>query len=302
MKRAIVVVVVVMCFVSLFAFAGDPPKAPKYIWVQTVTIAGDKSESYTNLVGQLRHAVDTLKTDSYWISASAITGDLRQVTFVSFYDSMAAAEKDIMGYDKVFTELKRGNPNFWTEIGAIEQEPHAAFATFREDLSYQPDKVPAAEAKWWHVKTIHLTPGSRTEFSDLLKEEIDILAKAKVEEHFLVYEVSAGVPTTGQVFYIVTEMKSLAEMDADHSEQLKPFFTPLVRAHFESVVHKIVTRAEDNLLMVRPDMSRPPQTYVAANPDFWTIKEPEAVAAKGKAKPKKPAKIAESIPPKVDKN
>ncbi len=302
MKRAIALVVVVMCFVSLFAFAGDPPKAPKYIWVQTVSIAGDKSESYINLVGHLRRAVDTLKSESYWISASAMTGDMRQVTFVSFYDSMAAAEKDIMGYPQVSAEVKRANPNFWAEIGAIEQEPRASFAMFREDLSYQPDKVPTADAKWWHVKTIHLTPGSRTEFSDLLKEEIDLLTKAKVDEHFLVYEVSAGVPTTGQVYYIITAMKSLSEMDSDNSEQLKPYFTPLVRAHFESTVQKIVTRAEDNLLMIRPELSRPPQAYVAANPDFWTIKEPEPVATKGKAKPKKPGKIAENMPPTVEKN
>ena len=302
MKRAIVFVVAVMCFVSLFSFAADSPKAPKYIWVQTVSIAGDKSEPYINLVGQLRHAADTLKTDSYWISASAMTGDLRQITFVSFYDNMAAAEKDIMGYSQISAELKRGNPNFWTEIGAIEQEPRAALAMLREELSYQPDKIPYGEAKWWRIKTLHLAPGARMEFADLMKEEIDILTRAKVDEPFLVFEVSAGVPTTGQVYYIVTEMKSLAEMDTDNSEQLKPFLTPLVREHFQTVARKIVTRAEDNLFMIRPELSRPPQTYVAANPDFWTIKESEPVAAKGKAKPKKPAKMVENIPPTVDKN
>jgi hypothetical protein len=55
-------------------------------------------------------------------------------------------------------------------------------------------------------------------------------------------------------------------------------------------------------LMVRPEMSRPPQTFVAANPDFWTIKQPEAVTAKAKVKAKKTVKEAESIPPKLDKN
>ncbi|MDT8067462.1 MAG: hypothetical protein ROO76_04780 [Terriglobia bacterium] len=301
MKRAIVVVVIVMCLVSLVAFAEDATKVPKYIWVQNVTVAGDKAESYRGLVGQYRRAVDTVKSDSYWITASSLTGDLRQLTFVSFYNSMAAAEKDFAD-PAISAEVKRVNPNFWTETGAAELEPRGSVAVYREDLSFQPGKVPPPEVKWWRIKTIHVKPGYRTAFADLMKEEIELLNNAKVDEHFAVYEVIAGVPTTGQVYYIVTQMKSLGEMDADYSEQMKPFVTPVIREHLEAVVQKIVTRVEDNLLMVRPDLSRAPQAFLAANPVFWTIKEPETVAAKGKAKAKKPAKEAESIPPKLDKN
>jgi hypothetical protein len=37
------------------------------------------------------------------------------------------------------------------------------------------------------------------------------------------------------------------------------------------------------LLSVRPEISKPADTLVAANPEFWTVKEePTAVATKGK--------------------
>lgn len=295
MKKVSVAVIALMCFVSLFAFAGDTPKAPKYISVQNVTIAGDKSESYLGLVAQFRQAAETVKSDSYWITASSFTGDLRQLTFVSMYDSFAAFQKDIDWYPKISEEVKRINPNFWKETGAAELQPTGSIAVIREDLSYHPDKISAAETKWWHVKTIHLAPGHRTAFADLMKEEIELLNKAKVDESFTVYEVMAGVPTTGQVYYIVKNMKSLADMDVDYLGQMKEAYTPVIRAHFESVVQKIVTHTEDNLFMVRPEMSRPPQTFVAANPDFWTIKAPESATAKAKVKAKKPVKEAEKL-------
>ncbi len=295
MRKAIVVVVATLCFASLFAFAADPPKKPTYIWVQSVAIAEGKSESYPGLVAQYRRAAENAKADNYWLAATSLTGDLRQATFVSVYDSFAAAEKDILGYQKISTEAKKINPNFLAEASAAELEPHGAIAVLRDDLSYQPDKVPTAMAKWWRVKTIHLAPGHRTQFAELMKAEIDMLTKAKVDESFAVYEVVAGVPTTGQVYYIVAHMKSLADMDVDYSEQVKAVFTPMIQAQFESIVQKIVTKAEDNLYMVRPDMSRPPQSFVAANPEFWTIKEQEPVAAKGKAK--KPAIEAGNLKP-----
>ena len=122
-----------------------------------------------------------------------------------------------------------------------------------------------------------------------MKQEQDILQKSGADEHFLMYVVIAGVPAPGATYYIVIPRKSLAEMDVDNSAKMKDLVTPLIRQHMDSMAGDILTRIETNILMVRPDMSRPPQTFLAANPDFWTIKEPAASAMAAKKKPKKTA-------------
>jgi hypothetical protein len=104
-----------------------------------------------------------------------------------------------------------------------------------------------------------------------------------------------GLPSSGSAYYFVTPMKSLSEMDVDNSEKQKAVFTPMVIHKFEGRMEQMVSYIQSDLLMVRPDLSRAPKSFVAANPEFWTPKEPMPVLAKSK-KAKKP--LAETIPPK----
>jgi hypothetical protein len=276
------------CLLTGFISAAEPAAPAKYIWTQHVTLAGDKAPNYPNLVGQWRHAAETTKSEVFWIAASNLTGDVRQVNFVSFYDTFAAVEKDMTAYKSIEAEVAQKNPHFAGEAGAAELEPRSTIAKYIPELSYQPEKVRAPDAQWWEVTTIHLKPGHMTAFADLVKQELDLLKKGNIDEHFLMYQLVAGLPTYGAAYYIVVPMKSLAEMDVDKSAQGKDIFTPMIRQHFEQAMEEIVSRVETNLLMVRPDMSRPPETFVSANPKFWTIQEPTApVVAKGKKSPKK---------------
>ncbi len=288
MKRVITALVVLVFFAGLFAYAGDNPQAnvkiAKYIIVQHVVIAEGKAPAYPGLLAQYRHAADAIKSESYWLGASYMTGDLRQATFVIPYPSFEMLEKSMKGMEKIYAEASRTNPNFAMETSLSELSPRGTIAKYREDLSYRPLAVPLPDAKYWMITSIHIAPGYRTQFADLVKEEIALLEKAKIEEHFVAYEVMAGLPTTGSSYFFVTNLKSLADLDIDRSEQANAIFTPLVRAHFDSAVQKMVVGIEDNILQVRPEFSRPPATFLAANPDFWTVKEPPPVVAKTKGK------------------
>ncbi len=287
--RKVFVAVLMACLLSAFAFAGDNAAPPKYLWTQHVTLAGDKIANYSTLVTQFRRAAETSKANVNWIAASNLTGEVRQVHFISFYDNLAAIETDMPAYKSIEDELKQKNPNFSAEAGAAELEPRSTIARYLPELSYQPDKVAFSDAKWWEITTVYIKPGQRSAFTELVKQEQELLQKSGAEEHFLMYYLFAGMPTPGGAYYIVIPRKSLAEMDVDNSSKMKDLITPLIRQHIDKMAGEIITRIETNLLMVRPDMSRPPQTFLASNPDFWTIKEPAqpAVAAK-KKQPKKP--------------
>lgn len=280
--RKLIGCILLVLIVGGLAFAADAAAPPKYIWVQYVSVAGDKSDAYPKLVAQFQRAVDASKADVFWVATTNLTGDPRQANFISFFDNMGAVEKEIGTYDNVSVEAVKINPNIWTEMGAAEQQPHSIIAKFVPELSYRPEKVALSEAKWWSVTTIHLKPGHMTAFAELIKQEQELLKKADIDEHFLVYAVMAGLPTSGAAYYIIVPMKSLTEMDTDHSAQASTVFTPIVRRHFESAVEKMVSQIQSNLLMVRPNMSRPPKSFLAANPEFWTVKEPAPAVAQGK--------------------
>lgn len=281
MKKVFVGMLLV-CLFSGFVLAADTAAPPKYIWTQHVTVAGDRSAMYPNLIAQFRRAVENTKSDIFWIAASNITGEMRQVNFISFYENLASIEKDMGTYEKISAEATKKSPNFWAEMGATELAPRSVIAKYAPELSYHPEKVAAADARWWEVTTIHLKPGHISAFAELIKQEQELLKKGDIDEHFLVYQVVAGLPTSGSAYFIVVPMKSLAEMDVDRSAQAMTIFTPIIRRHFETVVEKMVSHIDTDLLMVRPEMSRPPQTFLAANPDFWTVKEPAPDLAKSK--------------------
>ncbi len=289
MRKAFAVTLLVVFLPGLVALAQETAKQPKYIWSQSVTIAEGKSMSYPGLLSEFRRAADTIKADTHWLAASNLTGDMRQVVYLSAYNNYAGIETDLASFEKIAAEAVKANPNFAAESGASERAPMGTIAKYREDLSYQPDKVPGPQTKYWEVTTIMLKPGHMTDFAELVKDEIGLLKTAGMDENFLVYQVMAGLPSTGSAFYIVKPMKSLAEMDAGDSEKAKAVFTPIIRRQFESQVAKMVSHIESNLLMVRPDLSRPPQTFLAANPDFWTVKEPAAPVTAKARKTKKAA-------------
>ncbi len=291
MKRLIAVLGAIVLLVSVAAVAAEnpaPTKIPKYIWTQQVTIAEGKGANYVKAIAQFKRSAEPLNSNTYWIAAGNLTGDMRQVTYVSFSDKFGGIEQQAAGFGKIYEETMRANPNFAAEIGAVELAPFGTVAQYMPELSYQPEKVALADAKWWKITTIHLKPGYIGEFAELMKQEIELLKKGKLDEHFLLYAVEAGLPTTGSAYYIVVPMKSLSELDVDYSDTAALIFTPIVRRHFESVVKEAVSRIEVQYLMVQPELSRPTPAMLAANTEFWTVKEPPAVAAKGK-QPKKSA-------------
>ncbi len=248
-----------------------PDRAGKYLLTEQVTIAEGAAPSYPGLVARLLAAADEARADTWWIAADNMTGDLRRVTNLSFYDSFASFERNVRASRGIAATAARRNDGLATGSDPILAR-HSSLAVLREDLSFQPDKVPPSAAKYWSVTTMFLKAGHMSDFAERTKLEIDLLKRAGLDHHFLVYQVTVGVPSSGSVFYVMTPMRALAEMDADDSSNAAAaaVFTPEVRKRFETMNQQMISGVESDLLMVRPDLSRPPASYVAANPGFWT--------------------------------
>ncbi len=229
-----------------------PDKPGRYLLTRQLAIPGDSAPA------QLREAAGQATPDTWWIATGNITGDLRRVTTFTFYESYASFEKSLLA--------SRGGD-------ALAMKGNASLAALRDDLSFNPDKLPPSAARYWAVTTMYLKAGHLSDFAERTKIEIDLLKKAGLDHQFLVYQVLVGVPSSGAVFYVITPIKALADMDVDDSAKAAPVFTEEVRRRLETLNQQMISGIESDVLMVRPDLSRPPASYVAADPAFWTPKQ-----------------------------
>ncbi len=277
MNRSFIAVALVLaCLLSSVARAQTPQPADRpgrYLLTRQITVADGTAASYGAIVAQMRDAADHLKADTWWIAAGNVTGDLRRVTNFTFYDSYASFEKDLRAVRDIGVESVRRNAAFADSSGQHVLGSHSSLAALREDLSFNADKVPPSAARYWAITTMYLKAGHMSDFAERTKLEIELLKKAGLDHQFLVYQVLVGVPSTGSVFYVITPIKTLADMDVDDSAKAAAVFTSEVRRRFETLNQQMISGIESDVLMVRPDLSRPPASYVAADPRFWGLEK-----------------------------
>jgi hypothetical protein len=244
------------------------------------------------MVREYKEAAASTKPDMYWLAGTNITGDEREVTFLTFHDSFASVEKSLGAFESIERAVHMKDASFDREAAESEQASHSALFKLRDDLSYNPTKVDPAHTTRWRVLVVGLKPGRATAFAELAKERIELYKKGNLDEHWIAYQSMSGPPA----IVFVTALRSLADLDADQSEARKAIFTPSVQRQHDAVVQETVAYTEINYVAVRPEMSRPAPALVAANPDFWTVKEAATVVAGKKTRKAKGAAEPASKP------
>lgn len=247
----------------------------RYLSLEQITLAEGRKASYPSFVSLVREAADRTKADTtWWIAVANLTGDSRRVTNMTFHETFAAFEAAIVANRGITVAAADGDPGFAARRGEHVLASSSSLAVLRDDLSFQPAKVPPSAARYWSITTMFLKAGHMSDFAERTKLEIDLLKRGGLDHHFLVYQVLLGVPSSGAVFYVITPMRTLAEMDADDSAKAARLFTPDVRRRFEAMNREMVSGIESDLLVVRPELSRPPASFVSANPGFWPVTSP----------------------------
>ncbi len=286
MAKKFAMAVALVCLCGLFAFGQSTANQPsRYVWWETANVAAGKYELFSKLVAQEREASTTAAPDVYWIAGTPITGDADRVTFVTFHDNMASVEKMMTAFDKMGQAITLKNANFLAQVGEALPSSHWVLAEYSKELSYRADLVPIANTTWWASSLFNLKPGCEYEFGDVVKQVADLHKKAGDNEHWTAYNIRAGYPEPSVLF--VTTLRSLAELDQEPSAASKELFESApMRQMFQKIGKECISHIESTYSRVDPKLSRAPQSLVAANPDFWTIKEeaPAVAAKKGKAK------------------
>jgi hypothetical protein len=111
----------------------------------------------------------------------------------------------------------------------------------------------------------------------MIKQEIELRRNSNNGDHWIAYEVLAGGP--GNTLFMVTPVKSLADLEEDYDEALRKVMSPETMQQFQGWIRQAVTGYEVNFEGISPEWSRPTQSVVAANPEFWNRQNGPAYAS-----------------------
>ena len=288
MAKLLAIGLAVACACSTYASAQDSKSSDqpsKYVWYSVEKINSGKFGVYMKVASQFREAVNTSAPDVHWIAGSPITGDSDRITYVTFHDNLASIEKMMKDMDKVGEALMK-NASLSAQEAESSGGSQMVLAEYNKELSYRPEMVPLSHTTWWSVELVGLRPGCEEDLKNIARQVIDLHKKAGDNDHWTAYDIRGGAPEPAVLF--VQTMRSLADGDQEPPAAAKELFdSPLVKQAFSKFDRECVTHVESSYSRVEPSLSRPPQSLVAANPDFWTVKE-EAPTVATKTKSKKP--------------
>lgn len=269
MKKTFVWVLAMVVACSVVAVAGDMSdnsNVPKLIRLSKFEVKIGKMDEFTGLSHQVKQALNAGNADYHFVAATPIAGPGGVVDFLAFYDDYGQIEKSMKSYYETTTALMK-TAEFSRGASDSVQGAQGIIAKFRPDLSYNPQKLDLANATSWELTMIRLKPGYSRDFEDLEKQSIELHQKGNIDEHWVVYQVQYGAQTPSFIF--LTALKSLADLDTDRKAAHEAVFTEAVRRQFSRIFKEAGDSEQSTILTVRPDLSRPPKTLVAANPTFW---------------------------------
>jgi hypothetical protein len=242
---------------------------------------------------------------SRWIGLVPLTGDENVSLFLSPYGSFAAFEASNNAWEQAMgtATAKAEMEQLERQNAEVQNSWRTMLARHRADLSYRPRSVKeAAQSRYFSINSVRLKPGRAPDYSDYIKALNIAREKANVDVHTAVYQVVGGAPTG--TFLTFTTYRSLKEVDdgfaradADQKALEAALGGPTVVERRRQLISEIVAEGQVNLYALNPRMSRAPEQFAAADPDFWTPK-PAAAGAKALAvKKETPAKKEEKPKP-----
>jgi hypothetical protein len=285
MRKAISLAFALMFLATVCVWA-QSSSAPKILMISRQTLKEGRITQYQGLDRQVRQLIHKSDPNLNWITATAYTGADNEEAYFQFFNSYAEVEQVNDAFGKAAGTLF-ASADFNQTVADTEQSGRNVIAMFRENLSLNPEKLDVAHAKYWQVSFARVKPGSGAQFA-LLRQDINTRLKtAGFDDHYLVYEVQYGIP--GTTYITIRDLKSLADLDTSRGKAYEEAVPQNLRDESTAWVKENALGTERVIYQVRPELSHPAQTLVAANPDFWSIKEQEQAPVVANKKTKKQA-------------
>lgn len=280
MKRALVLLLGLLLAGSVLAVAGDDSSAasagiPRIITFIREDIKIGKMSAHDDLVRAVRRTATEQRADLYWVAGRSLTGNTSDFVNIRFFNNYA----DIDRANEAFANAMRANMqnvNFSRDAVDSHVKGREIIAEYREDLSYGQPRFDIANSTRWKVTFVQLKPGTTSDYAEARRTAMDLWKQANADVNSIAYEVTAGAPSP--TFIFLTSLRSLADLDVDRSAAMKKVYSPAIKRHLSNVDRDSVVSKETSIIAVRPEISRPTDAIVAANPSYWTVRDEPVVA------------------------
>jgi hypothetical protein len=216
-----------------------------------------------------------------WLAMTTMAGP-SEAWFLSGYPSYEGYQKvqDAMSANAALTAE---GDRFSALDGEHLSRTSTILATYRPALSYQAD-VRLPDMRYMQVDVVRVKAGYDNEFRDAWRGIVAAHTQAKLDEHWAMYEVDAGMPDTTFLFFY--PRKSLAEIDKAGPMHAADTYRNAVgesgRQKQREMMRGSVEASQTLVFQLRPQMSLLTKEWIDGDPAFWALKPPPA--------PAKPAK------------
>jgi hypothetical protein len=215
-----------------------------------------------------------------WLAMTTVAGP-NEAWFLSAQESWEALQKqeDTMNASAALTA---DQDRFSSQDGEYLSRTSSLVAAYRPNISYQ-SGVKLPEMRYMMVDVVRVKPGHIREFVESWRGIIAAHEKAKMDEHWAVYQVVAG--DRDGTFLFMYPMKSLTEMDKAGPMHSDGAYRDAVgeggRVRQNEVTIAAVESSQRLVFRMDPKMSLLTKAWTDADP-FWVPKPAPvpAVAAK----------------------
>jgi hypothetical protein len=256
----------------------EPPGPPPFLSIYREVMKPGKAAAHEKNEATWAAAFAKASAPVNYIAMTSVTGP-DEAWFLEGRDNIASIEKA--------DQFIAGNPALEAEVGGIAARDGELVASsshmlalLRKDLSYQAN-VAVPKMRYFSVTTIRVKPGYTSDFVANRKLLNEAHEKAKMDEHWAVYEVVSGAP--GGTFLVFQPMKSLAEMDGFRDMHGKAYQDAMGednRTRTRDLTREATQSTINQVFRLNPKMSVPSKEFAAGDAEFWTPKPAEAAKKK----------------------
>lgn len=279
--------------VLLLSAASVAAQPPKVIAVDREELKPGKFEDHVresnNFVRMLAKARDMNQPGYYRIGMTPIAGNLNEVTYLWFFDSLdewARSQRDIQRWTTTPGPVKAYFDDLSAPMRGMEDMhtmQRSMIGVYRPDLSYNP-RGNIGKARYLSVTTMRVKPGHIGDFMKAAQMYIGAMRKMKNDDHWAMYQIVGG--GRDDVYMILSSMETLAEMDAmlaRGGEFVRTMGDDM--DDFEELVAKSLDPTDTVIYAFNPHMSHPPQEIMETDRAFWNWNMPAQQDSPARTRP-----------------
>jgi hypothetical protein len=258
--------------------AGNP--LPKVLGIYREEVRPGRAPAHAANEAAWAAALAKGQAASHWLAMTSMAGPT-EAWFLTAYDSWADVQKeqDALAANAA---MAAEDDKYQALDGELLNRTSRIMAAFRPAISYQPE-VNLPQMRYMAVDVVRVKPGKLREFFESWRATVDAHKTAKMDEHWAVYQVSAGQPDG--TFFFMYAMKSLEELDKAGPMHSDAPYRDAVGEAGRIRMNEMQTSAIDSsqrlVFALNPNMSLLEKAWAEADP-FWTPKPIPAPPAKKK--------------------